>query len=424
MFNRFAWILFIIFLITSCSASASESKEDILVKTIVAQVNQELQTSPSATRSPKIQKTVPVETIEITPTLTISHTKASRPTPTPTIIIPNEDYGPTNFPKNINPLTGLPVQQPENLDRRPISIKVSNYPRGIRPQWGLSLADNVFEYYHEAGLTRFNAIFYSQDADQIGPIRSGRFSDEDIVNMYKAFFVFASADERVRKVFYESSFYERTASLSDYPCPPTVNNPLCRIETDTWNHLVANSTLLYKHFEKEGISNSRQNLDGFSFNPETPDGGIPIKKIIVRFSRGSYHKWTYDSTYSKYFRSEDVSDADPGQEVFSTSSDRLTQQAISADNVIIMFANYHYYSKDPEMVFIEFDGTGTAYGFRGGFAFPLHWENSDMNELLNFKSEGGTPYNLKPGNTWIVIIGSSSDLQTENQDWRFQFRIP
>ena len=112
---------------------------------------------------------------------------------TPTVLstnqLPGYGYGPFNFPPNINPLTGLLVDDISNLERRPISVKISNYQRGIRPQWGLSLADHVFEYYHEGGLTRFNAIFYGNDAGQIGPIRSARFSDKDIVEMYDAFFV-------------------------------------------------------------------------------------------------------------------------------------------------------------------------------------------------------------------------------------------
>ena len=41
------------------------------------------------------------------------------------------------------------------LDRRPIAIKVSQFPRRVRPQSGLSLADLVFEHYAEAGVTQF-----------------------------------------------------------------------------------------------------------------------------------------------------------------------------------------------------------------------------------------------------------------------------
>ncbi len=93
----------------------------------------------------------------------------------------------------MDPLTGLEVSDPTLLDRRPMLIKVSNIPRNNRPQWGLSLADLVFEYYTEEGATRFAAIFLGNNADTVGPIRSGRFIDAQLVDGYKAIFAFGSA---------------------------------------------------------------------------------------------------------------------------------------------------------------------------------------------------------------------------------------
>ena len=54
------------------------------------------------------------------------------------------------------------------MERRPLAIKVANYPRYIRPQSGLTLADNVYEYYIEGGLTRFIAVFYGNNSEWVG----------------------------------------------------------------------------------------------------------------------------------------------------------------------------------------------------------------------------------------------------------------
>ena len=51
-----------------------------------------------------------------------------------------------SLPIELNPLTGLPPSDPALLDRRPLAIKVANYPRYVRPQSGLTLADNIYEY--------------------------------------------------------------------------------------------------------------------------------------------------------------------------------------------------------------------------------------------------------------------------------------
>ena len=66
---------------------------------------------------------------------------------------------------SLNPLTGLLPSDPSLMERRPLAIKVANYPRYVRPQSGLTLADTVFEYYIEAGLTRFIAVFYGNDSE-------------------------------------------------------------------------------------------------------------------------------------------------------------------------------------------------------------------------------------------------------------------
>ncbi|MDX1378689.1 MAG: DUF3048 domain-containing protein, partial [Anaerolineales bacterium] len=120
---------------------------------------------------------------------------------TPTIVSavpfepqPTDLSAPTSaVPVVINPLTGLPAPNPDLLNRHPMAIKVTNYPRYTRPQSGLSLADQVFEYYIEGGLTRFTAVFYGNDSEWVGPVRSGRFFDEHVARMYQAYLVFKFA---------------------------------------------------------------------------------------------------------------------------------------------------------------------------------------------------------------------------------------
>jgi hypothetical protein len=77
---------------------------------------------------------------EDTATATALPTATATPTPAP--------LGPS-FAPGINPLTGLAVADPVLLERRPMGIKVSNFPRSLRPHSGLSFADLVFEYYTE-----------------------------------------------------------------------------------------------------------------------------------------------------------------------------------------------------------------------------------------------------------------------------------
>ena len=102
---------------------------------------------------------------------------------------------PTPQPIVLNPLTGLPVADPALLERMPIMVKVSNFPREGRPHAGLSFADIVFDYYIGYGTNRFLAIFYGNDSPSIGPVRSGRLVDAQLVRLYQGILGYGSADE-------------------------------------------------------------------------------------------------------------------------------------------------------------------------------------------------------------------------------------
>jgi len=134
-------------------------------------------------------------------------------------------------PLPINPLTGLEVKDAQLLERRPVAVKVSNDPRPMRPQWGLTLADIVYEYYTEWGKTRFIAIFYGNNSPMVAPIRSARFFDENIIQMYKAIMAYVGADERVLTRFKKKPYWDRIISEWPHGCPP-----ICRYNPKMWNH--------------------------------------------------------------------------------------------------------------------------------------------------------------------------------------------
>ena len=106
------------------------------------------------------------------------------------------------------------------MERRPLAIKIANYPRYVRPQSGLTLADQVFEYYIEDGLTRFTAVFYGNNSEWVGPVRSGRFFDENIQRMYQSYLVFKFADKRVLDYFKTTDFADFLVVPSNGACPP------------------------------------------------------------------------------------------------------------------------------------------------------------------------------------------------------------
>ncbi len=366
---------------------------------------------------------VPTATPTITPSPTETPTSTETPTPlptntptlTPTPLYPVEGYGPTGFPANIDPLTGLKVTDPSILQRRPMVIKVQNLPRNGRPQWGLSLADIVFEYYTEEGTTRFAAIFYSQDASMVGPIRSGRFIDADIVRGYKAMFAFGSAYVAEMNRFRNSEFADRLVIEG-------ANTPLTRYDPNGFDYLVVNTADLSAYATKKGL-NTLQNLDNMLFKLPAPDGGQPVTQVYTRYSSAIYNRWDYDPTSGTYLRFSDAVDAPNGvaEEQYAQLTDRLTNQPIAFDNVVVLYVNHQLYS--PNIYDIQLVGSGDAYAFRDGQAYKVKWVRN-ATDVVSLTNLDGSPFAFKPGTTMFEVMGLGTTLVQSGQSWRFTHFMP
>jgi hypothetical protein len=98
----------------------------------------------------------------------------------------------------IEPLTGVEVADAATLEHEhpALVVKIDNDPQA-RPQTGLNQADIVYEVRVE-GITRFAAVFHSQASDPVGPIRSARSSDIDLMtNLNGPLFAWSGANPTV-----------------------------------------------------------------------------------------------------------------------------------------------------------------------------------------------------------------------------------
>ncbi len=359
-----------------------------------------------------------------TPTLTPTITQTPTPTLTPTPVV----YGPSNFPANIDPLTGLKVSDPSLLERRPVAVKVNIVPRSSnRPPWGLSFADIVYDYYHNGGYSRFHAIFYGNNASLVGPIRSGRLLDYELIHMYQSIFAYGSADALVNQRILNSDFSDRVILEGNQsPCPPTTADPMCRYEPNTYSLLLGDTAAMTAHVNSLGVSDGRQNLDGMTFNPSIPTGGENGTQLFVRYSGDNYTKWDYDTSTGKYLRFQDnVFDTGQGEE-YAPLVDQVNNQQVSASNVVVLLARHEYYQQPPNEIFdILLSGTGTAYAFRDGKMYQVIWNRPTTNSVLSLTYEDGTPFPFKPGSTWFQVVGVSTAAKQESTGaWRFNFLIP
>jgi len=85
----------------------------------------------------------------------------------------------TTAPLPVWPLTGLPDAKASGPAHPAIVVKMDNSP-DARPQTGINEADVVYELLVE-GITRYALVFHSNLVDPVGPVRSARSSDIDLV---------------------------------------------------------------------------------------------------------------------------------------------------------------------------------------------------------------------------------------------------
>jgi hypothetical protein len=348
------------------------------------------------------------------------------PLPSETIA-PSQPTGGEELPAGLNPLTGLVVADLSLLDRRPVAVKISNYPRSVRPQWGLSLADIVYEYYINNDLTRFYAIFYGQNASLAGPIRSGRLFDGYLTDLYKDVFVFASADQRVLDALYDGRPRWQLIALLDGPeCPP---NPVCRYSPDEENFLLADTAAVTAYAERNGGAEGRPNLNGMAFSGFLPPGGVDATRIFNYYSYSAYSYWDFDPVSKRYLRYQDTQEnLGTRPEDYHALVDRLTNQQVAADNVVVLFIPHFHRAYSPatdtspaiEIVDMEFEGTGLAYGFRDGFSYELAWSHEEGGPLYLMYPDG-SPYEFKPGTTWFQVHNEDSRFTADAGAWRFEF---
>lgn len=412
---RRAIIVLFIFLLTACSQATP--------------------LPPTATFTPE----PPTKTPTLTPTVTDTPTPAPTETPTitPTPLYPPEGLGPSNFPAEVNPLTGLEVDDPAILARRPIIIKVENLPRDHRPQFGLSLADLVFEYYTELGGTRFAAVFYGQDSEQVGPIRSARFFDDNLIRMYKSVFVFGSAYEKVRMRLFNADYFNRLILETNQSCPA-----VCRFDPGKRNYLMADTSAMGDYLNLRGVDNSRQNLDGMYFKLEAPAGGQTAEQVYVRYSGAIYNRWDYDQESGTYLRFSDTrDDVNRNNPDYAQLTDQLTGEPVAVESLLMILAPHQYFDRTEEMEVLDIflspnsamyvasdgatyqGGTGPAYLARDGQIYAVRWFRPTDDSVLTIVGPDGQPFAFKPGQTWVEVIGASSKVEQEGESWKFTHLI-
>lgn len=358
----------------------------------------------TASHTPILATTTPTGTIASTATMRATATPIAsatntpeQPTATATATLIPGMIGPYDFPPNVNPLTGLVVANPAVLQRRPIAVKISNLDR-VRPQSGINSADLIFEHLTEGNITRFTAIYYTNDVEKVGSIRSGRLIDLEIPVMYDAAFAYSGSATEVRLMFRDSSFFDRIIS------PDFAHGGFERITDPNKPNQPSTDTLFTDLYTLRWILDQRdQNTppsfqNGMAFHPDTPPNGTPIRDIEIDYV-GTYVFWQYIPALGRYLRWSDGvvhEDANDGQQ-------------LNFKNIVVLHAEHETTdilenTSGGRSIRIHIWGEGPVSIFRDGQHYEGQWRRDDPGDMLTFYDLDGNLLPLAPGNTFIEIV--------------------
>ena len=285
-------------------------------------------------------------------------------------------------PVPVAPLTGLPLDGEIKLSRPAFAVKIDNHQLA-RPQIALDAADLVFDLRAE-GVTRFMAVFHSQVPDTVGPVRSSRTSDFDLLR---------GLDHPV----YASSGGN-----------PTVMGGVAGIPV----HALTNQTRT-EYFRQPGRP-APHNLvvhpqDLLALVPaETPEpkpwfayraAGDELsdlaeaveETVTIDFTNTPTVTFDWDGGAEGWLRSQD------GAAHVTDAGDR-----VAPANVVIMVTTYGQSAADATSPEVHSTGTGELIVLTAGHKVAGTWSRPSATDKPQLLDGNGTEISLTPGQTWVL----------------------
>jgi hypothetical protein len=278
------------------------------------------------------------------------------------------------------PLTGLKVGsgQTSALEHPVLVAKMDN-TFSSQPQVGLSKADMVVEELVEGGLTRLAAFYYSEIPGNVGPIRSMRASDIDVVSPVHASMVTSGAAgktiARIRDAhipFYgqgSSGMYRSSSRAAPY---------------NLFVHLDAVAKAAKNKAE------TPPNYFQWGTEKDLPHG-LKVTTINVQFSGGHTTEWKYEN--GSY---HNLNSNAPGGDQFPASN-VLVLRVREGDAGYLDPAGNHV----PKTILT---GKGNALLFHNGRMVAANWQKGKADEPIELTTKKGAPLAVPAGHTWIELV--------------------
>ena len=332
-----------------------------------------------------------------------------------------------NLPKTQScPLNGVlysKQQQQWWQKHRPLGVMIEN-SIDARPQSGLSGADTIYEAVAEGGITRFLAMFYCQDAGQVGPVRSARTYFVDFASEYADYPLYAHvgganqpgpADALSQLTDYGWTNYNDLNQFSigfptfwrDYDRLPNVATEHTMYSTvdKLWDYGATQRGLT--NVDKDGKAWDAKFVP-YKFTDDALLSARPKSQTMhLEFwqSAGSdyFVDWVYDpavNAYKRFNGTKPYLDKDTGKQLVAKNVVVLEMIEENANDGYV--ANDHLLYQDK--------GTGKAVIFKDGKKYSGTWEKDSRTDRTIITDASGNELKFNRGLIWFEILPSDGVL--------------
>jgi hypothetical protein len=289
------------------------------------------------------------------------------------------------------PLTGRVA--PKAPTEPALSVKIDNAP-AARPQSGLDHADLVFECLVEGGMSRLLAVYQSQDAALLGPIRSARPVDGALLRALRGgiFAYSGAAPGEIAPARAYSTAFLLSNDADQRPFERLRSRYAPQNVYSSTDKLRAEAARLSAH---PGLPSPL-----FTYGPVVA-GSLPSRQLSVVVGGAASASWVYNGV--SYLRSENRSP--------HLLADR---QQVRATNIVVLRVQVTHSgifdaagNEDP---FVLAYGSGAAEVFRNGVVEKGRWSRPSVSSAYQFISTQGGALTLSPGSTWIELIPQNGSV--------------
>jgi hypothetical protein len=281
----------------------------------------------------------------------------------------------------LDPFTGKPVKALGPV----LAVKIDNIV-DARPQTGLQSADLMYVIPVEGGLTRFTAVYSSHIPPVVGPVRSARQSDLDLLGQFgRPAFAWSGATPHLVPFIERASVVDLYAlKVGGYYRSPNRVAP--------YNLYASTKQLL-----AEAPSASKARGIGFRFGAE-PAGGKSTASYSVKYPAASYtFRWSArDKRWLTWI---------DGAPAMATEGGQLGGSTVVIQYTQISTSRFEEYGGRPP--YAKSIGSGRAVILRDGKEYTVRWSRPTLNGGTTYTLPNGQRMLFAPGQTWVVLAPDS-----------------